>query len=171
MQVPGASYGSDVDNLPNDVEAVYSEIRRCVQYTAYTAAVLGMRNLLSHVNVDLGADGDKSFNYFVSYLDERRYITPNARGWVDILRGFGNEVTHELRMVTENDAQRFSGASLVPLGQLGVLSNTYTSSDALGAANDPLILDVERTNQSMARSMEEVARLMMALDRGISYKW
>jgi hypothetical protein len=71
--------------------------------------------------------------------------------------------------VFENDAQRFSGATNVPLGQLGVLSNTYTSSDALGAANDPLILDVEQINASMGESMEEVARLMMALDRGVSY--
>ena len=71
--------------------------------------------------------------------------------------------------VFENDAQRFSGATNVPLGQLGVLSNTYTSSDALGAANDPLILDVESINAHMGESMEEVARLMMAVDRGVPY--
>ena len=77
----------------------------------------------------------------------------------------GNFIT-----VFENDAQRFSGATNVPLGQLGVLSNTYTSSQALDAANDPLVLDVEHINQCMGESMEEVARLMMAVDRGISYE-
>lgn len=106
VQVPGALYGSDIDGLPDDVSVIYEEVRRCVQYTAYTAAVLEMRNLLSHVAVDLGADGNKSFNYYVSYLDENHYITPNARGWVDILRSFGNEVTHELRIVTEGEAKR-----------------------------------------------------------------
>ncbi len=65
--------------------------------------------------------------------------------------------------VYENDAQRFSGASNVPLAQLGVLSNNYTSSDALGAANDPLILDVQEFNASAAASMETVARLAMAM--------
>lgn len=34
------------------------------------------------------------------------YIPPNARGWVDTLRTFGNEVTHELRIVSESDAKR-----------------------------------------------------------------
>lgn len=106
VQVPGAPYGSDVDGLPDDVETIYLEVRRCIQYTAYTAAVLGMRGLLSHIAVDLGAEGNKSFNYYVSYLDEHHYITPNARGWVDILRSFGNEVTHELRVVTEGEAKR-----------------------------------------------------------------
>ena len=71
--------------------------------------------------------------------------------------------------VFENDAQRFSGATNVPLGQLGVLSKTYTSSDALGAANDPLILEVEAINQRMRESMEEVARLVMAIDRNVGY--
>ena len=70
--------------------------------------------------------------------------------------------------VFENDAQRFSGAANVPLGQLGVLSNTYTSSDALGAANDPLILDVQAFNDGLRGSLRQVARLMMAVSHGIT---
>lgn len=66
----------------------------------------------------------------------------------------------------ENDAQRFSGASNVPLAQLGVLSNNYTSSDALSASNDPLILDVQNINASLRDSLWQVARLMMAIDQG-----
>lgn len=65
--------------------------------------------------------------------------------------------------VFENDAQRFSSASNVPLGQLGVLSNNYTSSDALGAANDPLILDVQGINDGLRGPLRQVARLMMAV--------
>lgn len=68
--------------------------------------------------------------------------------------------------VFENDAQRFSGATNVPLGQLGVLSNTYTSSDALGAANDPLILDVETMNMHNADSLAEIARMIICAQRG-----
>ena len=69
--------------------------------------------------------------------------------------------------VFENDAQRFSGATNVPLAQLGVLSNTYTSSDALGAANDPLILAVEEMNRENGEAMEEVARMMLAVADGV----
>lgn len=63
----------------------------------------------------------------------------------------------------ENDAQRFSGASLVPLAQLGVMGNTYTSSDALSASNDPLVLDVEGINRGLMGPLRKVARLMMAV--------
>lgn len=68
----------------------------------------------------------------------------------------------------ENDAQRFSGASLVPLAQLGVMGNTYTSSDALSASNDPLILDVQGINDGLKDSLWQVARLMMAVSQGIA---
>ncbi|KXB33764.1 hypothetical protein HMPREF3192_00992 [Atopobium deltae] len=71
-----------------------------------------------------------------------------------------------LTRMFENDAQRFSGESNVPLGQLGVLSNTYTSSDALGAANNPLILNVEHMNRTNARVLEDIARFMMAINEG-----
>ena len=67
----------------------------------------------------------------------------------------------------ENDAQRFSGASLVPLAQLGVMGNTYTSSDALSASNDPLILDVQGINDGLKDSLWQVARLMMAVSSGV----
>ena len=67
-------------------------------------------------------------------------------------------------MVFENDAQRFSGATNVPLSQLGVLSNTYTSSDALSATNDPLILEVEEMNRQNDGPMIEIAKLMMAIE-------
>lgn len=68
----------------------------------------------------------------------------------------------------ENDAQRFSGASLVPLAQLGVMGNTYTSSDALSASNDPLILDVQGINDGLRDSLWQVARLMMAVSQGVA---
>ena len=51
----------------------------------------------------------------------------------------------------------------MPLAQLGVLSNTYTSSDALGAANDPLILEVETANRRNAEVLENIARMIMAV--------
>lgn len=105
-----------------------------------------------------------------AYLGAFLALTRDAEGNVPQVGQFAPGDAHNFIAVFENDAQRFSGATNVPLGQLGVLSNTYTSSDALGAANDPLILDVERINVSMGESMEEVARLMMAIDAGVPYE-
>ncbi len=104
-----------------------------------------------------------------AYLGAFLALTRDANGEIPSVGQFPAGDAGNFIQVFENDAQRFSGATNVPLGQLGVLSNTYTSSDALGAAHAPLILDVERINVSMGESMEELARLVMALDAGVPY--
>ena len=93
-------------------------------------------------------------------------ITRDENGDLPQVGQFTPSSAENFTAMFENDAQRFSGATNVPLAQLGVLSNNYTSSDALGAANDPLILEVETMNRRNAAAMEEVARMMMcARDR------
>lgn len=98
-----------------------------------------------------------------AYLGQILAITRDANGDVPQVGQFPAGSADNFIKVFENDAQRFSGATNVPLGQLGVLSNTYTSSDALGAANDPLILEVEAMNRRNKRSLEQVGRLMLAV--------
>ena len=101
-----------------------------------------------------------------AYLGSFLAITRDPNGDIPQVGQFPAGDAHNFVAVFENDAQRFSGATNVPLGQLGVLSNTYTSSDALGAANDPLILEVEQMNARNKESMEEVARMMLAVSQG-----
>lgn len=105
-QVPGAPYGVEVLHVPDDVRAVYSEARRCIQCTAYTSAVLALRKLLMHVAVDKGADGGMPFVKYVDYLEEFHYIPPDGREWADSLRRLGNEATHEIKVMGEADAKR-----------------------------------------------------------------
>lgn len=97
-------------------------------------------------------------------------ITRDENGDVPQVGEFSAPGASNFIEVFENDAQRFSGATNVPLAQLGVLSNNYTSSDALGAANDPLILQVETMNRANAESMENVARMMMCVSEGKTLK-
>lgn len=104
-----------------------------------------------------------------AYLGAFLALTRDANGEVPQVGQFPAGDAANFIAVFENDAQRFSGATNVPLGQLGVLSNTYTSSDALGAANDPLILDVEQINVRNGEAMEEVARMMLAIARDVPY--
>lgn len=101
-----------------------------------------------------------------AYLGAIWAFTRDENGEVPTVGQFSPTSAENFTMTFENDAQRFSGATNVPLAQLGVLSNTYTSSDALGAANDPLILQVETMNRRNAEAMEEVGRMMMAVARG-----
>jgi hypothetical protein len=100
-----------------------------------------------------------------TYLASILALTRDENGQIPTVGQFNPLDPGGLIRVFENDAQRFSGATNVPLGQLGVLSNTYTSSDALGAANDPLILDVETMNTHNRDSLAEIARMVMCAQK------
>lgn len=105
-------------------------------------------------------------DYMKAYIGQYLAITRDANGDIPSVGQFPAVDSENFIRVFENDAQRFSGATNVPLGQLGVLSNTYTSSDALGAANDPLILEVQEMNRRNREPMEQVGRLILAISRG-----
>lgn len=104
---------------------------------------------------------------FSAYVGGFLALTRDENGEVPSVGQFSPASADSFTRVFENDAQRFSGATNVPLGQLGVLSNTYTSSDALGAANDPLILEVEQLTDGFREPMAEVGRMMLAVSRGV----
>lgn len=109
-------------------------------------------------------DGDQS--KFKAYMGQFLALTKDEDGDIPQVGQFSPGDPRNFVQLFENDAQRFSGATHVPVAQLGVLSSTYTSSDALSATNDPLILDVKRMNVRMARSMEAIGLMMLAISRG-----
>jgi len=102
---PGVAFGSTVGHLPNDILALYDEARRCTSTGAYTAAVLLCRKLLMNVAVAHGAKPGDAFIAYVTYLADKGYVPPNGRGWVDHIRQKGNEATHEIALMTEQDAK------------------------------------------------------------------
>lgn len=104
---------------------------------------------------------------FNAYVGAFMAFTRDVDGDVPTVGQFSPTSAENFTMAFENDAQRFSGATNVPLAQLGVLSNAYTSSDALNATNDPLILEVESMNGRNKEAMEEVGRMMMAVRDGV----
>lgn len=104
---------------------------------------------------------------FQAYMGALLAITRDEDGDVPQVGQFSPTSAENFTMAFENDAQRFSGATNVPLAQLGVLSSTYTSSDALNATNDPLVLEVETMNRRNAEAMESVALMMLAVRQGV----
>ena len=103
-QVPGPTPGSEVDHLPDEVESLYREARNCVSVGSYTSAVLACRKLLMNIAVSQGAEENKSFYHYVEYLATNGYVPPNGRGWVDHIRLKGNEATHEIAIMSQQDA-------------------------------------------------------------------
>lgn len=106
QQVPGNRFGSSVKNVPDSVNSIYEEARSSFSVNAYTAVVLLCRKLLMHVAVDLGADGNKNFVHYVSYLYDNHYVTANSSEWVDAIRNFGNNANHEIVINTKDDAEK-----------------------------------------------------------------
>lgn len=104
---------------------------------------------------------------FNAYMAALLAISRDENGDVPQVGQFSPTSAENFTMAFENDAQRFAGATNVPLAQLGVLSNTYTSSEALSATNDPLVLEVETMNRRNAEAMAEIARMMMAVRDGV----
>jgi hypothetical protein len=103
-QIPGVAPGDPVAHLPETVDVLYEEARKCIAANAPTAAVLACRKLLMNIAVEQGAPEGQSFLHYVNYLAEKGYVPPNGRGWVDHIRKKGNEANHEIALMKSDDA-------------------------------------------------------------------
>jgi len=106
-QVPRPPFGESVQHISDPkIEALYEEARRCTAYGAYTSAVMLCRKLLMNVAVQQGAPSNQTFQAYVAHLDQKGYVPPNGKKWVDEIRQKGNEANHEIHLMTDKDAQR-----------------------------------------------------------------
>jgi hypothetical protein len=104
---PKPRYGQKVEGITDKaVQLLYSEARYCTSYGAFTSAAMLCRKILMHVAVSLGAKPNQSFKEYVDYLDREGYTPPKGKEWVDDIRDKGNEANHEIRIVSEDEAQR-----------------------------------------------------------------
>ncbi len=104
-QIPAKAFGERVEAVPEDVERLYEEARRCAGQRNYTAALMVGRKVLMNVAVRHGAEPGKQFAYYVDELEKRGLITGPMRGWVDEIRELGNDANHELPEPTEDQAK------------------------------------------------------------------
>lgn len=102
---PGTAFGSEVGHLPEELDTLYEEARRCTSQNCHTAAVLLCRKILMNIAVKIGAEEGKSFVSYIDYLSNEGYIPPNGRHWVDHIRKRGNEANHEVQSMEPSDAE------------------------------------------------------------------
>jgi DNA-directed RNA polymerase subunit RPC12/RpoP len=102
--LPGVPFGSSVSHVPEELEKIYDEARRCTSNSSFTAAVLLARKILMHIGVDQGAEEGKSFLHYINYLAEKGFVPPNGKHWVDHIRKKGNEANHEIVIMNKQDA-------------------------------------------------------------------
>lgn len=104
-QYPFPPLGGDVKSVPPDLKALYDEARGCTAQRSFTGAVLLCRKMLMNIAVHQGADEGLSFIKYVDYLEANHFTPPNGRTWVDHIRKKGNEATHEIAVMSADDAQ------------------------------------------------------------------
>jgi hypothetical protein len=104
-QIPPAPQGTDIEHLPEGIRELYGEARRTIAASAPTSAVMAGRKLLMAVAVERGADGDLKFIQYVNWLVEKGIVTEPMCGFVDEIRQLGNEANHEIRLMTQGDAE------------------------------------------------------------------
>lgn len=104
--IPGAIYGREVTNLPENIKTLYSECRTCYANGCYTSAQMIARTLLMHIAVEQGAEEGWSFARYVTYLDDNGYIPPNGKKWVDYIRTSGNMANHEIVIKEKEETEK-----------------------------------------------------------------
>ncbi len=102
---PTPSFGNTVQHVPPDLYALYDEARRCTGQNCFTAAVLLCRKMLMNIAVQQGADEGLKFIEYVNFISEKGFVPPNGKHWVDHIRKKGNEATHEIAVMGEQDAK------------------------------------------------------------------
>lgn len=102
---PSPALGNTVQHVPNDLNDLYEEARRCTGEGCYTSAVLLCRKMLMNIAVTQGAKEGLKFIEYVIYLSDNGYTPPNGKHWVDHIRKKGNEATHEIAIMEEDDAK------------------------------------------------------------------
>ena len=105
-QIPGPAPGGSVADVPEQVNELYEQARRCAAANAPTAAAMACRKVLMNVAVDHGADANQSFAYYVDWLNDNGYISPKGKGWVGRIRAIGNDANHEIPDIEPADANR-----------------------------------------------------------------
>jgi len=102
---PSNAMGNSVSHVPDDLNELYEESRRCTSDNCYTAAVLLCRKMLMNIAVNQGAKEGFEFIEYVNYLSDKGFIPPNGKHWVDHIRKKGNEATHEITVMSQTDAK------------------------------------------------------------------
>jgi hypothetical protein len=102
---PTPLLGEPIDHVPAPLTAAYNEARRCTWTGCYTASVLLCRKMLMNIAVEQHAKEGLTFKEYITYLSEAGFVPPNGKAWVDHIKDKGNEATHAIALMKEEDAR------------------------------------------------------------------
>lgn len=102
-QVPGPLPGDEIEHLPDEVEMLWEETRRCFSAGAWTAVVMCCRKMLMNVAVDQGAREGLQYSAYVDWI-ARNKLAPGNGDWVERIRDTGGEANHAIAAKEKDDA-------------------------------------------------------------------
>lgn len=105
-QMPGNKIGTNIEGISDELRDLYNEARNAFSVESYTGVILLCRKMLMHIGVELGAEKDQSFKYYVDYLIDNYYVTAKSKVWVDSIRRSGNQSTHQLVLGDREESER-----------------------------------------------------------------
>lgn len=101
---PCAKVLRSVNHLPDNIKTAYEEVRQSIGSDCFTSAVVFARTVIAHVAVDMGAESNLKFVQYVDYLQEKGYVPPTAKEWIDKIRTMANSAIHDLELWKKDDA-------------------------------------------------------------------
>lgn len=97
--------GKEINKLSENINIVYSEIRKCMQGGCFNGAIMLMRKLIMHIAVEEGADEGKKFIEYIDFLCDNHIVPPKSKNKADSIRSLGNATNHEIENRTQEEAQ------------------------------------------------------------------
>lgn len=95
-------------------------------------------------------------------------VTTNEEGEKPTYGQLAQMSMEPLLSVSRANARRFASITGVPAASLGVASeNNPTSAEAMHMAENDIIIEAEALNRANGHALERVARLALAIDRGV----
>lgn len=100
---------------------------------------------------------------FRAAISELFVATRDENGDVPTITQFSQQSMEPHIAAMESLMSRMAAETAVPVAAFGLSSNGYTSSDALRASSDDLILEAENLNRNNGKALVEVAKLAIAV--------
>lgn len=144
------------------VMSITDEMQREIMRTSLHAEVYssGQKAIL-----DLSDDQFETLNAnkYRAAISEMLLLTSNDDGTSPTVTNFEQQSMTPHIEAMELLMQRMAAETAVPVAAYGLSSNGYTSSDALRASSDDLIIEAEALNRNNGKTICEIARLAYAI--------
>jgi hypothetical protein len=101
--------GREINKLPQNIETIYSEIRKCMQSGCFNGAMMLMRKLIMHIAVEEGDSEGKKFEEYIDFLCENGIVPKKSKNKADSVRTLGNSTNHEIENRTLEEAKNCFG--------------------------------------------------------------